>query len=149
MTKVPNLTTVKQWSLCMLGTYAGLRSWQCVAVEHCRDAWGLVVEHVHGWSLVYSGTPGHARPWLLQAMAVPSSFMRPPLSQISLSRQAHVRRSRFMLKLLQYTFSLRSQLDAASASLGLSLWGSRDDILERYIASSICAMNFLIVICRP
>ncbi len=26
-----------------------------MAVEHCRDAWGLVVEHVHGWSLVYSG----------------------------------------------------------------------------------------------
>ena len=26
-----------------------------MAVEHCRDAWALVLEHVSGWSLVYSG----------------------------------------------------------------------------------------------
>ncbi len=34
---------------------AGLRRWQSVLVEHCRDAWALVLEHVSGWSLVYSG----------------------------------------------------------------------------------------------
>jgi hypothetical protein len=34
---------------------AGLRRWQSVSVEHCRDAWALVLEHMSGWSLVYSG----------------------------------------------------------------------------------------------
>eukprot|EP00198_Chlamydomonas_reinhardtii_P009600 XP_001698937.1 beta-lactamase protein [Chlamydomonas reinhardtii] len=33
----------------------GLVRWQSVAVHHCRDAWGLVVEHADGWKLVYSG----------------------------------------------------------------------------------------------
>ena len=30
-------------------------SWQSVPVEHCADAYGLVIRHVSGWSLVYSG----------------------------------------------------------------------------------------------
>lgn len=34
---------------------AGLRRWTSIAVEHCRDAWALVVEHLSSWSLVYSG----------------------------------------------------------------------------------------------
>jgi ribonuclease BN (tRNA processing enzyme) len=34
---------------------AGLASWQSVAVEHCADAYGLVMRHVSGWSLVFSG----------------------------------------------------------------------------------------------
>ncbi|KAG2447367.1 hypothetical protein HYH02_007695 [Chlamydomonas schloesseri] len=33
----------------------GLVRWQSVAVHHCRDAWGLVLEHADGWKLVYSG----------------------------------------------------------------------------------------------
>lgn len=33
----------------------GLVRWRSVAVQHCRDAWGLVVEHRCGWKLVYSG----------------------------------------------------------------------------------------------
>ncbi|EFJ39949.1 hypothetical protein VOLCADRAFT_100314 [Volvox carteri f. nagariensis] len=32
----------------------GLFRWQSVAVHHCRDAWGLVLEHRDGWKLVYS-----------------------------------------------------------------------------------------------
>lgn len=35
--------------------HAGLRLWLSVAVEHCHDAWALVIEHASGWSLVYSG----------------------------------------------------------------------------------------------
>lgn len=34
---------------------AGLARWESVRVEHCRDAWGLVVGACSGWSLVYSG----------------------------------------------------------------------------------------------
>ncbi|GLI68411.1 hypothetical protein VaNZ11_012799 [Volvox africanus] len=33
----------------------GLVRWHSVAVHHCRDAWGLVLEHRDGWKLVYSG----------------------------------------------------------------------------------------------
>lgn len=33
----------------------GLVRWQSIAVQHCRDAWGLVVEHGDGWKVVYSG----------------------------------------------------------------------------------------------
>ncbi|GIM10126.1 hypothetical protein Vretimale_13897 [Volvox reticuliferus] len=33
----------------------GLVRWHSVAVHHCRDAWGLVLEHHDGWKLVYSG----------------------------------------------------------------------------------------------
>ena len=68
--------------------------------------WLWSTAEMHGalpWSMGMAGawctvgTHGHARPWLLQAMAVPSSFMRPPLSQISLSRQALVHQGRYML----------------------------------------------------
>ena len=33
----------------------GLRTIRCVPVTHCADAWGVVLEHSHGWSVVYSG----------------------------------------------------------------------------------------------
>ncbi|EIE26920.1 hypothetical protein COCSUDRAFT_59422 [Coccomyxa subellipsoidea C-169] len=33
----------------------GMVSWQSVPVEHCADAYGLVMRHICGWSLVYSG----------------------------------------------------------------------------------------------
>lgn len=33
----------------------GLVCWRSVPVQHCRDAWGLVIEHRCGWKLVYSG----------------------------------------------------------------------------------------------
>ena len=29
--------------------------WQSVAVNHCHDAFGVVLEHQHGWKIVYSG----------------------------------------------------------------------------------------------
>lgn len=35
--------------------YTGLLSWQSVPVEHCADAYGLVIRHESGWSMVYSG----------------------------------------------------------------------------------------------
>ncbi|CAL5221692.1 g3928 [Coccomyxa viridis] len=41
----------RAWLLSTLG----LRRWLSVAVDHCRDAWALVIEHVSGWNLVYSG----------------------------------------------------------------------------------------------
>eukprot|EP00201_Polytomella_parva_P002968 CAMPEP_0175074092 /NCGR_PEP_ID=MMETSP0052_2-20121109/21058_1 /TAXON_ID=51329 ORGANISM="Polytomella parva, Strain SAG 63-3" /NCGR_SAMPLE_ID=MMETSP0052_2 /ASSEMBLY_ACC=CAM_ASM_000194 /LENGTH=213 /DNA_ID=CAMNT_0016342239 /DNA_START=92 /DNA_END=733 /DNA_ORIENTATION=- len=33
----------------------GFRSWTSVPVQHCRDAWGLVIQHESGWKLTYSG----------------------------------------------------------------------------------------------
>lgn len=33
----------------------GLVSWRSIAVNHCHDAFGVVLEHQHGWKLVYSG----------------------------------------------------------------------------------------------
>ncbi|KAF5840784.1 beta-lactamase-like protein [Dunaliella salina] len=33
----------------------GLVRWQSVPVNHCPDAYALVMEHQHGWKLVYSG----------------------------------------------------------------------------------------------
>ena len=33
----------------------GLRAVRCVPVLHCADAWGVVLEHAAGWSVVYSG----------------------------------------------------------------------------------------------
>lgn len=33
----------------------GLVRWQSVPVDHCPDAYALVMEHQHGWKLVYSG----------------------------------------------------------------------------------------------
>ena len=43
----------REWLLRRSGL--GLRNIRCVPVVHCSDAWGLVVEHTHGWSVVYSG----------------------------------------------------------------------------------------------
>ncbi len=34
---------------------AGLVRWRSVAVQHCSDAYGLVLEHEAGWKIVYSG----------------------------------------------------------------------------------------------
>lgn len=39
----------------------GLVSWRSVAVNHCHDAFGVVLEHQHGWKLVYSGERGRAK----------------------------------------------------------------------------------------
>ena len=33
----------------------GLRTVRSVPVVHCADAWGIVLEHADGWSVVYSG----------------------------------------------------------------------------------------------
>ncbi|BDA43097.1 probable zinc phosphodiesterase ELAC protein 2 at C-terminar half [Coccomyxa sp. Obi] len=41
----------RQWLMNM----TGLLSWQSVPVEHCADAFGLVIRHESGWSMVYSG----------------------------------------------------------------------------------------------
>jgi hypothetical protein len=46
----------------------GFREWQSVAVHHCQEAYGLVLQHASGWKLVYSGGPAGA--------GVPSSAQR-------------------------------------------------------------------------
>lgn len=33
----------------------GLVAWGSVAVHHCSDAYGVVLQHADGWKLVYSG----------------------------------------------------------------------------------------------
>ena len=34
---------------------AGFVAWTCPRVRHCYDAFGIVLEHRHGWKLVFSG----------------------------------------------------------------------------------------------
>lgn len=34
---------------------AGFSAWQCVRVQHCFDAYGIVLQHAHGWKVVVSG----------------------------------------------------------------------------------------------
>ncbi|EFN56466.1 hypothetical protein CHLNCDRAFT_145133 [Chlorella variabilis] len=43
------------WARQALRRHLGITHLQCVPVRHCSDAYGLVLQHEQGWSLVYSG----------------------------------------------------------------------------------------------
>ncbi|PRW45195.1 zinc phosphodiesterase ELAC 2-like isoform X2 [Chlorella sorokiniana] len=43
------------WARHALQRHLGVCGIQCVPVRHCSDAYGLVLKHEEGWSLVYSG----------------------------------------------------------------------------------------------
>ena len=91
--------------------------------------WLWSTAEMHGaslWSMCMAGawstavTRGPARRWLLLAAAAPSSFMRPPLSQISASRQALVSQDSFVLKLLQYALAALAFVISLVLPLALS-----------------------------
>ncbi len=69
------------WHVCV--RQLGLAGWQSVGVHHCRDAWGLVLEHADGWKLVYSGgyTTRHANAPMRTAFSLLDPWPPPAMSR--------------------------------------------------------------------